>query len=105
MRIDDDETMKLTTPYTAWSSLAPTPGGLIAVAASFVSEPTVVVVRAPSQADVAGATADGSVTEIGAINRPTATGLPAATDSRADRPARATARGLLTARGHGLAGY
>jgi len=88
VRIDDDEAIELATPFTAWSSLAPAPGGLIAVAASFVSEPTIVVVRAPSRADVAGATEDGSVTQIGATTRPIASRLPAATDSRAvDRPA------------------
>jgi len=78
VRIDDDETIELATPFTAWSSLAPAPGGLVAVAASLVSESTIVVVRAPSRADVA--TEDGSVTQIGGTTRPIASGLPAAPD-------------------------
>ncbi len=87
VRIDDGRSIELATPYTAWSSLAPTPDGLTAVAASFTSEPAIVVVRPPPPAEVGAATEDGSVPEIDATDQPITTGRAAATDSRAvDRP-------------------
>ncbi len=52
VRIDGDDGIELTTPYTAWSSLTPTAGGLAAVAASFASEPAIVVVRPPSRIEI-----------------------------------------------------
>lgn len=45
-RADGDAGADLDTPYTAWSSLAPAPGGLVAVAASFAEEPAIVRVSA-----------------------------------------------------------
>jgi len=44
-RVDGNDAADLDTPYTAWSSLAPAPGGFVAVAASFAEEPAIVRVR------------------------------------------------------------
>jgi dipeptidyl aminopeptidase/acylaminoacyl peptidase len=76
VRIDGDEEIELATPYTAWSSLAPTPDGFTAVAASFSSEPAIVVVRRPSRIEIgdsggAGIADDGHATVPMASNAPT----------------------------------
>ena len=74
VRIDGHEGIELSTPFTAWSSLTPTADGIVAVAASFTSEPAIVVVRTPTRPE-----ADEVVTAEGrsATDR-LATGGPAA---------------------------
>jgi len=48
LRVDGNDDHELETRYTAWSSLAPAPGGVVAVAASFTDEPAIVRIRTPT---------------------------------------------------------